>query len=96
MALTRNKLMSTHPQPAFSENRQPIKTKFVLFAHYRTGSTLLTQILNMHPDILCEGEILTHFIANRLDKKFLRLFLIAQRVRKLNAKTQRFKDAKRL
>ncbi|NQT91769.1 MAG: hypothetical protein HQ559_03335 [Lentisphaerae bacterium] len=32
--------------------------RFVLFGHYRTGSTLLTTLLNSHPEIECENEIL--------------------------------------
>ncbi len=33
-------------------------TKFVIFAQGRTGSTLLVDLLNNHPDIKCEGELL--------------------------------------
>ena len=31
--------------------------KFLIFGQGRTGSTLLVNILNSHPDIYCEGEI---------------------------------------
>jgi LPS sulfotransferase NodH len=34
-----------------------IEKKFVILAQYRTGSTLLTELLNAHPDIQCDGEI---------------------------------------
>lgn len=36
--------------------------KFVIFAHCRTGSTLLTRLLNCHPDIFCDYEIFEKFI----------------------------------
>lgn len=31
--------------------------KFIIFAHWRTGSTLLTQLLNSHPEIKCDTEL---------------------------------------
>jgi len=34
------------------------KTKFVIFSQGRTGSTLLVDLLNNHPDIQCDDEIL--------------------------------------
>jgi LPS sulfotransferase NodH len=40
----------------FSGNRQT--TNFVIFGTDRTGSTLLVSLLNAHPAICCDGEIL--------------------------------------
>ncbi len=34
------------------------KTKFVVFSQGRTGSTLFMDLLNSHPDIRCDGELL--------------------------------------
>ncbi len=36
------------------------KTKFIIFSTGRTGSTLLTSLLNSNTDIYCDGEILKH------------------------------------
>jgi LPS sulfotransferase NodH len=33
-------------------------TKFVIFAQGRTGSDLLASLLNAHPEVFCDGEIL--------------------------------------
>ena len=37
-----------------------IKNKFVIFAQGRTGSTLLASLLNSHPEVFCDEEILDH------------------------------------
>lgn len=34
--------------------------KFIIFSQVRTGSHLLTDLLNCHPDIFCAGEIFHH------------------------------------
>jgi LPS sulfotransferase NodH len=34
--------------------------KFVIFAQSRTGSSLLVDLLNAHPQVRCEGELLMH------------------------------------
>ncbi len=39
--------------------------KFVIVAHYRTGSNLLTDLLNTHPEVNCDGEILIKFLHSR-------------------------------
>ncbi|MEQ8361794.1 MAG: hypothetical protein RIF39_15970 [Cyclobacteriaceae bacterium] len=39
------------------------KGKFVIFARGRSGSTLLASFLNHHPEINCDGEILSHRVA---------------------------------
>lgn len=41
------------------QNKQPVK-KFVIFGSPRSGSTLLVSLLNSHPMIFCEGEILLY------------------------------------
>ena len=43
---------------AWSREHELPEKRFVLFGHYRTGSTLLTTLLNSHPEIECENEIL--------------------------------------
>ncbi|MDE0087570.1 MAG: hypothetical protein OXU23_17745 [Candidatus Poribacteria bacterium] len=42
------------------------KTKFLIFGQGRTGSTLLTSLLNSHPEITCDGEILARRVLNPL------------------------------
>lgn len=42
------------------------ETKFVILAQPRTGSQLLTDLLNSHPDIFCDGEIFWREHINRL------------------------------
>jgi hypothetical protein len=36
------------------------KTRFVVFAQGRSGSELLRNLLNSHPEVHCDGEILDH------------------------------------
>lgn len=38
------------------------KNKFFIFAHYRSGSTLLSSLLDLHPDVKCEREIFLPYI----------------------------------
>lgn len=40
--------------------KMPSNNKFVIFSQGRTGSNLLESLVNSHPQILCEGEILSH------------------------------------
>ncbi|BAQ61467.1 hypothetical protein GM3708_1873 [Geminocystis sp. NIES-3708] len=47
-----------------------LEKKFIVFAHYRTGSTLLANLLNCHPDIFCDGEIFLKFINVHFKKVF--------------------------
>ncbi|MBL1211376.1 hypothetical protein [Geminocystis sp. GBBB08] len=66
------------------------KNKFILFANYRTGSTLLTDLLNCHPDIFVDGEIFNKFI--KLDFKkviFPYLYVKSQSI-KVNKKVYGF------
>ncbi len=42
------------------------ETKFVILGQGRTGSTLLTSLLNSHPAITCDGEILARRVLNPL------------------------------
>ena len=46
-----------------SETREP-DIKFVIFCQGRTGSSLLRSLLNNHPDVRCEGEILAEPVAD--------------------------------
>jgi LPS sulfotransferase NodH len=52
-------------------NPNPPRQKFVLFAHYRTGSTLLTSLLRSHPQIQCDHEIFLSFTKADLKRIFL-------------------------
>lgn len=42
--------------------RAEARTRFVLLANYRSGSTLLASLLNSHPEVFCDGEIFYPFI----------------------------------
>ncbi len=49
-------------------------TKFIIFGQGRSGSTLLKQLLNSHPEINCEGELLSlddRYINNSLMLKLV-------------------------
>ncbi len=43
---------------ALTPGRKLVGTRFVIFAQGRTGTWLLRQLLNMHPQIVCDKEIL--------------------------------------
>lgn len=47
-------MYSTYP---FRQKHEP-RIKFAIFTYQRTGSTLLIDLLNSHPQIDCDGEIL--------------------------------------
>lgn len=49
--------ISTYIRPVLL-NSKPPKKKFVLFADGRSGSELLRSLINSHPDIYCDGEVL--------------------------------------
>lgn len=38
------------------------KTKFVVYAQARTGSTLMTRLLHQHPNIFCDNELLQKYL----------------------------------
>lgn len=44
--------------------------KFIIFAHYRSGSTLLSSLINSHPEVLCEREIFLPFMYLYFKKVF--------------------------
>ena len=46
----------------FQRKREP-SIKFVIFGYQRTGSTLLVNLLDSHPQIECEGELLLNRMA---------------------------------
>jgi hypothetical protein len=50
------------------EGKKKGKTKFVIYSHYRTGSTLLGELLDCHPAIQCAGEV---FHQNCIPQKVL-------------------------
>ncbi len=51
--------------------RHPAKYRFIVFGQGRTGSTLLVNLLNSHPDILCEGELMNPYFWNRISRRTL-------------------------
>ncbi|MDY6786012.1 MAG: hypothetical protein SW833_26270 [Cyanobacteriota bacterium] len=53
-------------------NNLPYKeNKFILLCHYRSGSTLLANLLNDHPRIYCDGELFLPFVKLNFKKVFL-------------------------
>jgi len=54
--------------------------KFIIFSQFRTGSHLLTNLLNCHPNVFCAGEI---FLNNLVRKKlfFPMLYIKGKMVR---------------
>jgi LPS sulfotransferase NodH len=49
--------------------------KFIVLAHFRSGSGLLCDLLNLHPEIHCDYEILHPFLASRMKPEFFLLFM---------------------
>lgn len=47
------------------------QTRFVIFCQGRTGSKLLVQLLNSHPQIRCQGEILSKSFWNPLTRRLV-------------------------
>jgi len=52
-------------------NQIPPEKKFVIYAYQRTGSTLLVDLLNSHPEINCKGELLLNKMHN--PKRYLQI-----------------------
>ncbi|MGD1906791.1 MAG: hypothetical protein ACFB0C_12450 [Leptolyngbyaceae cyanobacterium] len=52
----------------FFQKRKPLKSKFVLVCDYRSGSTLLANLLNQHPEIYCDDEIFIPFVESKLER----------------------------
>jgi LPS sulfotransferase NodH len=67
----------TYLKAFFSFPKQNI-IKFVIFAQGRSGSTLLVKLLNNHPHIMCDGEILN---VKRQRKKFFPLKFVKSKAR---------------
>ena len=63
-------------------------TKFVIFAQGRTGSTLLVDLLNNHPNIKCDGEILNVAFTG---KKFFPIFYVKSKAKASKAEIYGFK-----
>jgi hypothetical protein len=51
---------------ALSARPARLKGRFIIFAQGRTGSTLLQNLLNKHPDIFCDREIFSLAFAGRV------------------------------
>ncbi|TLU65771.1 sulfotransferase [Thalassotalea litorea] len=47
---------------------KPDACKFVIFAQGRTGSTVLVDLINSHPDVFCYGEILASSVVRNVSK----------------------------
>jgi hypothetical protein len=59
--------------------------KFIILAHYRTGSTLLASLLNCHPQVFCDNEILLKFLHSNFNKVlFPNLYIVGKFLRKKN------------
>ena len=52
-------------------NSNSTQNCFVIFSLWRTGSNLLVNLLNSHPEVTCEGEIFLPFINSRFKKVIL-------------------------
>ncbi|MEM1324448.1 MAG: hypothetical protein AAGI23_00760 [Bacteroidota bacterium] len=63
--------LKTQAEYAFSTKRQPEK-KFVIFTSGRSGSTLLVDLLNSHPQLQCDDELLKRRVA--FPKSLIRTF----------------------
>lgn len=42
--------------------------RFLIVCDYRSGSTLLANLLNQHPDVYCDGEIFIPFVEHKLHR----------------------------
>lgn len=58
---TRKSELESYFNVLLHKSAQP-KNKFFIFAHYRTGSTLLKSLIDSHPEIKCDGEIFLPFV----------------------------------
>ncbi|MGH7884529.1 MAG: hypothetical protein ACRENO_02400, partial [Thermodesulfobacteriota bacterium] len=73
---------------AISKRGKFPKNKFIIFAHYRTGSSLLSSLLNSHPDITCERELFLQFIYLKYKKVLFPNLIIRDRL--INCKTNTY------
>lgn len=55
--LSRTTLSQLHAHSACLLRKPPASPRFVIFGQGRSGSTLLVDLLNSHPGILCEEEL---------------------------------------
>lgn len=53
---------------AISGKDEGVTKKFIVFAQYRSGSTLLSSLLDSHPEVTCEREIFLPFIFLKFKK----------------------------
>lgn len=73
----------------FNQSKIPEKN-FVIFANYRTGSTLLADLLNCHPDIFCDNEIFLKFSKSRFKKVIFPYLYTKSQSIKVNKKVYGF------
>jgi len=64
--------------------------RFVIFANRRTGSHLLTDLLNCHPEVTCEAEVFDPFMKLRFKKVLFPNLYIKGRNSKYNTSTYGF------
>ncbi|MEO1621136.1 MAG: hypothetical protein AAFU53_08900 [Cyanobacteria bacterium J06632_3] len=62
--INRHQELSTYAQ-YLTRGAQLPEQRFAIVAGYRTGSTLLADLINHHPDIFCDQEIFFPFIHSR-------------------------------
>ncbi|MBW4576551.1 MAG: sulfotransferase [Aphanothece sp. CMT-3BRIN-NPC111] len=67
-SVLKNKKIYKHIEYLFKKT-ELISKKFVIITQGRTGSTLLCDLINSHPDIHCDGEIFQVFASEILDVK---------------------------
>ena len=58
--IARAEEVQTYFRSLFAQRPDDARPPFVIFAQGRSGSRLLVDLLNSHPDIICEREILYH------------------------------------
>jgi LPS sulfotransferase NodH len=70
--------------------------RFVIFAQGRTGSSLLRSLLNQHPDVSCDGEILSAAVNDALHLANERAAACARRAYGFKAKIYQLTDVQHL
>ena len=58
------------------------KHKFIILAHYRTGSTLLADLLRYHPEIFIDGEVFYPFATSYFKKVLFPHIYLSQQASK--------------
>lgn len=65
--INNNEQLYTYLRLFFKLSHLP-ENRFIIFAQTRTGSNLLQNLLNSHPEVYCDGEILWDLSKSRLKK----------------------------